>query len=89
MKKSRGITGIILTVLIVYATLSLAAAQKDLNEACDLTAQLGEKVAEASAENEKLLCDLENISSEEAKESLARERLGLVKPNEILFIDIN
>ena len=76
-------------MLIVYATLSLAAAQKDLNEARDLTSQLGEKVAEASAENEKLLYDLENISSEETKESLARERLGLVKPNEIIFIDIN
>ena len=76
-------------MLIVYATLSLAAAQKDLNGARDLTAQLSQKVAEASTENEKLQIELENISSDEAKENLARERLGLVKPNEIIFIDIN
>ncbi len=76
-------------MLLVYATLSLAAAQKDLNAALDMTAQLSDKVAEVSAENEKLLDELENISSEEAKESLARERLGLVKPNEIIFVDIN
>ncbi len=76
-------------MLLVYATLSLAAAQKDLNTALSLTAQLSDKVAQASAENEKLLDELENISSDDAKESLARERLGLVKPNEIIFIDIN
>ena len=74
-------------MLIVYATLSLAAAQKDLNEAQKLTCELSNKVAVASAEGERLISDIENMSSDEMREALAREKLGLVKPNEIIFID--
>lgn len=88
MKRTHCILGIVLTVLVAYATLSLAGVMSDLNEAKAATAELEAELAQAHSENAKLRADIESLGTDESAEELAREKLGLVKSDEIVFIDM-
>ena len=88
MKRTHCIAGIVLIVLGIYATLSLVTVMGDLNEAESATAELKAQLAQAQAENEKLKTDIESLGSDKSTEALAREKLGLVKADEIVFIDM-
>jgi cell division protein FtsL len=50
--------------------------------------ELLKKVEELERENRKLKQSLQNLQTPEGIERLARERLGLVKPDEIVVIPI-
>ena len=76
-------------MLVVYATLSLAGVMSDLNEAMAATAELEAELAQAHSENAKLRADIGSRGTDEFAEKLAREKLGLVKSDEIVFIDMN
>lgn len=88
MKRTHCILGIVLTVLVAYATLSLAGVMSDLNEAKAATAELEAELAQAHSENAKLRTDIDSLGTDESAEELAREKLGLVKSDEIVFIDM-
>ncbi|MBF0407631.1 MAG: cell division protein FtsL [Candidatus Riflebacteria bacterium] len=47
------------------------------------------RIEELERENRKLKMNLENLSTPEGIERLARERLGLVKPDEIVVVPLN
>lgn len=88
MKRTHCIAGMVLTVVLVYATLSLVAVMGDLNEAKSATAELKAQLSQAQAENAKLEADIAGLGSDKAVEELARQRLGLVKADEIVFVDM-
>jgi len=52
-------------------------------------AELREKIESLERENRLLKQDLETLSTPEGIERLARERLGLVKPEELVIYTIN
>ena len=85
MKHTMRLTAIVLAVLTVSAVIMLMKAQRDLTEAERLTAELTVKLQSAENENRRLTQKLEKLGTEEATEALARERLGLVLPDEIIF----
>lgn len=87
--RSRRLTGIILTVLIVLSVLSLAAAKRDLNGAKDLTQTLEAGLENVTAQNAVLREKIETADTDESQEALIRSRLGLVKPEDIIFKDIH
>lgn len=88
MKRTHCILGIVLTVLVAYATLSLVGVMSDLNEAKAATAELEAELAQAHSENAKLKADIDSLGTDESAEKLAREKLGLVKSDEIVFVDM-
>lgn len=88
MKRTHCILGIVLTVLVAYATLSLAGVMSDLNEAKAATAELEAELAQAHSENAKLRADIDSLGTDKSAEELAREKLGLVKSDEIVFINM-
>ncbi len=88
MKRTQCILGIALTVLVAYATLSLVGVMSDLNEAKAATAELEAELAQAHSENAKLRADIDSLGTDKSAEELAREKLGLVKSDEIVFIDM-
>lgn len=88
MKRTHCILGIVLTVLVAYATLSLAGVMSDLNEAKAATAELEAELAQAHSENAKLRADIDSLGTDKSAEELAREKLGLAKSDEIVFIDM-
>ena len=85
MKHTMRLTAIVLAVLTVSAVIMLMKAQRDLTEAERLTAELTVKLQSAENENRWLTQKLEKLGTAEATEALARERLGLVLPDEIIF----
>ena len=85
MKHTMRLTAIVLAVLTVSAVIMLMKAQRDLTEAERLTAELTAELQSAENENRRLTQKLERLGTEEATEALARERLGLVLPDEIIF----
>lgn len=73
--------------MIVYGTFSLITTLDNLNDAELINAGLRTEIEEVQAENRDLCDKISDADSDSAKEALARERLGLVKPGEIVFVD--
>ena len=84
---ARKITGVILTALTIYAAALMLTAQSELLRAKEQTETLRRELAEQVRENEKLTRGIAGLRDEDRLESMARERLGLVYPDEIIFVD--
>ena len=50
---------------------------------------LSQNIEQATQESERLKEEVENLSDPEYIERIARETLGLVRPNERVFVDSN
>ena len=53
-----------------------------------MAANYEEKIADAKLEQEQLKKELEKAKTDEYLEKMAREKLGLVKANERVFVDV-
>ncbi len=89
MKRTSTLLGLVLAVLTVYAILSLISVRRDLKDAMEQTAQLQDEIAAAQTENSRLTENIQALESDEGVEELARLRLRLIRPDEIIFTDIN
>ncbi len=87
-KKSKLIF-IALTLFIVYFAITFIEQQKIINLKTKQIKDINEKIAEEQRINEELNKSLEIIGSDEYVEKVARERLGMVKSGEKLFVDTN
>lgn len=88
MKRTSTLVGIVLTALAVYAILSLISVQRNLKDAMELTAQLQADIAAVQTENSELEEKTQALENGEGTEELAKQRLRLIRPDEIIFTDI-
>jgi cell division protein FtsB len=90
IKISGGTAAKILGVFIVcvYVACTLIKQQITISKCDDLADEYKTKIAEAHSENKQLEAELEKANTDEYLEQIAREKLGLVKANERVFIDI-
>lgn len=88
MKRTSTLVGIVLTALTVYAILSLISVQRNLKDAMELTAQLQADIAAVQTENSGLEEKTQALENGEGTEELAKQRLRLIRPDEIIFADI-
>ncbi len=88
MKRTSTLVGIVLTALTVYAILSLISVQRNLKDAMELTAQLQADIAAVQTENSGLEEKTQALENGEGTEELAKQRLRLIRPDEIIFTDI-
>lgn len=86
-KKANTIAGIAITAMIAYGTFSLTSSLEQLHEAERTSAELKAEIQEAQEKNSNITYQMSYFDSDSAKEELARNRLGLVMPGEIVFID--
>lgn len=86
-RKAGTITGIAITAMIAYGTFSMITTLDQLHEAESSNAELRAEIEEVQADNRDLCNEISDADSDSAKEALARERLGLVKPGVIVFIN--
>lgn len=89
MKRTSTLVGLVLTTLAVYAILSLISVRGSLKDAVEQTASLQAEIAAVQEENSALEEEIQDAESEEGTAELARQRLKLIKPNEIIFEDIS
>ncbi len=75
-------------IVCVYVGCTLIKQQITLSKCDDAANEYKAKIAEAQTEKQKLEDELEKANTDEYLEQVAREKLGLVKANERVFIDI-
>ena len=78
---------LIVTGLFVYMGYILLEQQVKLNELDSELAYYSRELQEEQLETEKLNDTLASLSEDKYIEEVARERLGLVMPSEIIFVD--
>lgn len=76
-----------LTSLLCYATVVLINQEKQLKNLDDEIERYSLLIDEATMKTEELKETKNKINTDEYIESYAREKLGLVMPYEIIFVD--
>lgn len=82
---------VVITIVVVIAVIAAFNFYQNMTRMNQLENQIEEieaQIAQAEAENNKLKKQLENSNSYEYIEEVAREKLGLVKPGEKMFIPV-
>lgn len=81
------ITTLLVTAFFVYMSYILIEQQVKLNELDGELAYYNREIQEKKLETEKLNDTLASLSDDEYLEEVARKKLGLVMPTEIIFMD--
>mgnify|MGYP000241074278 CR=1 FL=1 len=81
-KKASIFTTLVIAVLMVYALISLFVVHRQ-----DRAATLQQQVSEMTQANAELQYQIDHSEDDDMIESVAREKLGLVKPGEKIFYD--
>ena len=76
---------ILLGALAIYAVWNTAAVRIRLTQAEIYRKELSEQIAELTAENQWLEREIAQSEGAAAVERAAREKLGLVRPGELIF----
>ena len=82
---------VVIMVVVIIALVAVFNFYQNMAKMNQLENQIEEiesQIAQAEAENKKLKRQLENSNSYEYIEEVAREKLGLVKPGEKMFIPV-
>ncbi len=77
---------IIFAVYFIYVMIWQQVMLSRKNKEIDA---LEEQITAATQQAEELEKELENLNDPEYLERIAREKLGLVRPNERVFVDVN
>lgn len=86
-KRTYTIAGIAITAMITYGTFNLISSLEQLHEAERTSAELKSEIQDMQEKNNNITYLISYSDSDSEKEKLARDRLGLVKPGEIIFIN--
>ena len=88
-KKPVRIKIIVFILLAVYLAYTLTTQYMVIRKSRAQEAAIRAQIEEIKKENERLREELERMQSDEYIEKVARERLGLIKSGEIMFVDVN
>ncbi|MDD2573089.1 MAG: septum formation initiator family protein [Bacillota bacterium] len=80
---------IVIILLAVYLVYTLSAQYIAISKSRTEEARIQAQIEQMKKENEKLKDEIERMQSDEYIEKIARERLGLIKSGEIMFVDVN
>lgn len=86
-KKASIFTTLVIAVLMVYALISLFVVHRQTRQLQDRAATLQQQVSEMTQANAELQYQIDHSEDDDMIESVAREKLGLVKPGEKIFYD--
>ena len=86
-RKAGWMTWLVILGLMVYACISLLHMRSKVAEATRTETELQEQVTQLQEENAALEYAIENQEDPDTIEDIARSKLGLVMPDEIIFYD--
>ena len=86
-KKASIFTKLVIAALMVYALISLVVVHQRTAQLQDRAAALQQQVSEMTQSNAELQYQIDHSDDDDMRESVAREKLGLVKPGEKIFYD--
>jgi len=88
-RKSVKMKNIVIILLAVYLAYTLTTQYITIRKVRAEEAAIRAQIEEIKKENERLKEELDMLQSDEYIERIARERLGLIKSGEIMFVDVN
>ena len=80
---------IIICIMIIYALWNIAAVRRDLMRAEEYRLELIQQTQSIAAENQRLEREIAMAEDGAVMERIARTRLGLVHPGELIFCSID
>lgn len=87
LRKANALTLLVIVALLLYAGISLFRMQQKLTEAERTQAELETQVSDLEKSNAALEYAVENADDPDVIAGVARDKLGLVMPDDKLFID--
>ena len=87
--KVNPILKVLFVLLIVYLSFNLVSQQQLIENKNSELVVVEAKIAAETKRTEELLEEKNLLTSDESLEKIAREKLGMVKPGERVFVDIN
>jgi len=87
-KKFKLLKFIVIIAISIYVIITLINQQKILNSYKDTEKQLCMQIDEQLEYQDKLIVSSDNIHSEDYIEQIAREKLGMYKANERVYVNI-
>lgn len=79
----------VVTAVALYFVSTVVSQQISLSKQNKQIEELENKISEAQKESKDLKNQVDNLNNPEYIEKVARERLGLIRPNERIFVDSN
>lgn len=93
MKRNRRVSAIWfvipLVVLAIYTAVTFVKQEEQMQMLQRATREMEQKLADEKQTNLTLSEQYEDIGSDESMERIAREKLGMVKDGERVFVDVN
>ena len=86
---SKYIVYFVMLVVMVYIVVNFISQQPHINKMKAELQEIQVSIEDANKENARLKEEKKDMNTKEYKERVAREKLGLVKKGEKIFIDIN
>ena len=87
--KVNPILKVLFFLLIFYLSINLVSQQQLIENKSNELAEVKKRIAAEVALLDELRNEKEMLMSDESLERIAREKLGMVKPGERVFIDMN
>ncbi len=87
LKRAGTVTKVVILALVVYAGITLLSLKQQTEDARVKRDELQQQVDAAQQENSELQYDLDHRDDDGILEDIARDDIGLVRPNEIIFAD--
>lgn len=87
LRRADMLTLLVILALLIYAGVRLVLMQQRLDDAEKTAGELQAEVEELEKSNAALEYAVENADDPEVLEGVARDKLGLVKPDDRVFID--
>lgn len=88
-KRTGIVTKIVILAIIVYAGITLVSLKVQVSDARETRDKLQEEVDGVLQTNTELQYAIDHSTDPETIEDIARNKLGLVKPGEKIFYDVN
>ena len=79
----------LIVIVLIYAAFTFTSQSNDIYILNLEIKQLEQKIAREEEEKQRLIKERDEINSDESIEKIAREKLGMVKDGERVFVDIN
>ncbi len=87
LRRSNWLTLVVIVGLIAYACIALMNMRTKVAQANETEAELREQVEKIQEENAALEYAIEHRDDDKTIEDIARDKLGLVMPDEKIFYD--
>ena len=89
LKKTGLVAKIVILIIALYALVSLLSLRSQLEDYKNQLTDIQLQTEQQRRENEELRSVLDAYAGEEGMESVARDGLGLVDKDEIIFYDVS